>query len=170
MRDTIEYRSAAVEIRGEADAPRLYVRAIAAGEQAGDRLEVFDQLPTQPEGGVLVGRLHPANKAPVLRAQLEERDGALILDVDRCQPRSGARTRDRSPQQNPADGLDRVSRAGRSRGRRCAPDLPVGYLRRGARPVRGLCRIDRRSPTPAPAPRAVVADGRRYRHPSNRGG
>ena len=81
MRDTIEYRSAAVEIRGEADAPRLYVRAIAAGEQAGDRLEVFDQLPTQPEGGVLVGRLHPANKAPVLRAQLEERDGALILDV-----------------------------------------------------------------------------------------
>ena len=81
MTDTTEYRHAAVEVRGETDAPRLYLRAIAAGEQAGDRLEVFDQLPTQPEGGVLVGRLHPANKAPVMRAQLEARDGALILDV-----------------------------------------------------------------------------------------
>ena len=43
---------------------------------------MFDALPTQPEGGVLVGRLHPASKAPVLRAQLEERDGALILDCE----------------------------------------------------------------------------------------
>ena len=85
MTDTtgaVEYRHAAVEVRGEADAPRLYLRAIATGEQAGDRLEVFDALPTQPEGGVLVGRLHPASKAPVLRAQLDERDGALILDVE----------------------------------------------------------------------------------------
>ena len=85
MTDTtgaVEYRHAVVEVRGEADAPRLYLRAIATGEQAGDRLEVFDALPTQPEGGVLVGRLHPASKAPVLRAQLEERDGALILDCE----------------------------------------------------------------------------------------
>ena len=80
MKGTTEYRSAAVEVRGEADAPRLYLRAIATGEQAGDRLEVFDQLPTQPEGGVLVGRLHPADRAPVMRARLEQRDGALILD------------------------------------------------------------------------------------------
>ena len=63
------------------DAPRLYLRAIQAGEPAGDRLEVFDQLPTQPEGGVLVGRLHPAASAPVMRAQLEARDGVLVLDV-----------------------------------------------------------------------------------------
>ena len=82
MRDTIEYRSAAVEIRGEENAPRLYLIAIAAGESAGDRPEVFDALPEQPPEGVLVGRLHPANKAPVLRAQLEARDGALILDCE----------------------------------------------------------------------------------------
>ena len=50
MRDTIEYRSAAVEIRGEADAPRLYLRAIAAGEQAGDSAEVFDALPDATRG------------------------------------------------------------------------------------------------------------------------
>ena len=81
MTPTTEYRSAAVEIRGDADAPRLYLRAIAAGEQSSDRAEVFDTLPTQPEGGVLVGRLHPASKAPVMRAQLETRDGALVLDV-----------------------------------------------------------------------------------------
>ena len=81
MADKIEYRSAAVvEIRGEADAPRLYLRAIATGEQADDRLEVFDQLPEQPPEGVLIGRLHPANKAPVLRARLDARDGALVLD------------------------------------------------------------------------------------------
>ena len=78
----LEYRHAAVvEVRGEDDAPRLYLRAIATGEQAGDRREVFDQLPTQPEGGVLIGRLHPADKAPVIRAPLETRDGALVLDV-----------------------------------------------------------------------------------------
>ena len=79
----VEYRSAAaVEVRGSDDAPRIYLRAIVAGEQSADRSEVFDVLPEQPEGGVLVGRLHPANKAPVLRAQLEERDGALVLDVE----------------------------------------------------------------------------------------
>ena len=81
MKGTTEYRSAAVEVRGEDDAPRLYLTAIAAGEQADDRLEVFDALPTQPAGGVLIGRLHPANKAPVMRATLEARDGALILDA-----------------------------------------------------------------------------------------
>ena len=84
MADTtgaVEYRHAAVEVRGDDDAPRLYLRAIATGEQADDRLEVFDQLPEQPEGGVLIGRLHPAHAAPVLRARLEARDGALVLDV-----------------------------------------------------------------------------------------
>ena len=78
-----EYRSAAVEVRGgETDAPRLYLIAIAANEPADDRREVFDALPEQPTEGVLIGRLHPATKAPVLRAQLEERDGALVLDVE----------------------------------------------------------------------------------------
>ena len=81
MADTIEYRSAAVEVRGEADAPRLYLTAIAAGESAGDRPEVFETLPTQPDGGVLIGRLHPATNAPVMRATLEARDGALVLDA-----------------------------------------------------------------------------------------
>ena len=135
MRDTIEYRSAAVEIRGAADAPRLYVRAIAAGEQAGDRLEVFDQLPTQPEGGVLVGRLHPANKAPVLRAQLEERDGALILD---CALPNTAAARDLAIEVRnktlPMASIEFPS-PGRSRGRRRAPDLPFDRVGRGARPA-----------------------------------
>ena len=81
MADKIEYRSAAVvEIRGEDDAPRLHLVAIKKGETAADRLEIFDQLPEQPEGGVVLGRCHPAAKSPILRAQLEERDGALILD------------------------------------------------------------------------------------------
>ena len=79
----VEYRSAAaVEVRGSDDAPRIYLRAIVAGEQSADRSEVFDVLPEQPEGGVVLGRCHPAAKAPILRAQLEERDGALILDCE----------------------------------------------------------------------------------------
>ena len=80
--ETTEYRSAAVEIRGDADAPRLYLIAIAANEPADDRREVFDALPEQPTEGVLIGRLHPATKAPVMRAKLEARDGALILDCE----------------------------------------------------------------------------------------
>ena len=83
MKGTTEYRSAAVvEVRGSDDAPRLYLRALVAGEQSADRSEVFDVLPEQPEGGVVLGRCHPAAKAPILRAKLEERDGALILDCE----------------------------------------------------------------------------------------
>ena len=160
-----------MEVRGEADAPRLYLRAIATGEQAGDRLEVFDALPTQPEGGVLVGRLHPASKAPVLRAQLEERDGALILDCEipdttagrdlALEVRSGllpmASIEFRALADRVVGGVRRISEVNR-RGRVIGP----GRL---------LPKRDRRSSTPAPAPRAVVSgDARRYRDPSDRGG
>lgn len=72
----------AVEVRDVDGAqPRIVIRAIAEGELRRDRRETFDSLPRQPHNGVLIGRGHPARKAPIMRARLEVRDGALVLDA-----------------------------------------------------------------------------------------
>lgn len=57
----------------------LTITALRIGEQARDRREVFDQAPRTPDNGVTVGRLHSARKAPIVRAQAEVRDGALVV-------------------------------------------------------------------------------------------
>ena len=44
-------------------------------------LRVFDALPEVPSEGVLLGRLHPAARTPIMIAPVETRDGALVVDV-----------------------------------------------------------------------------------------
>ena len=178
MADTtaaVEYRDAAVvEVRGSDDAPRIYLRAIVAGEQSADRSEVFDVLPEQPEGGVVLGRCHPAGEGAHLARPARRTGRRADSRLRDTRHDRGARPGARSAERPPADGLNRVSRAGRSRRRRRAADRPVGPDWPGCRPVGLLPKRNRRSPTPAPAPRAVVADGRpdnRHHHsPSARRG
>lgn len=57
----------------------LTITALRIGEQARDRREVFDRASRTPDNGVTVGRLHPARKAPIVKAQAEVRDGALTI-------------------------------------------------------------------------------------------
>lgn len=60
----------------------LTITALTVGERAQDRPEVFDAAPEIPEGGVLVGRLHPTDNAPIVRAPVEVRDGSVVVEVE----------------------------------------------------------------------------------------
>ena len=125
--------------------------------------KVFDTLPTQPEGGILVGRLHPASKAPVMRAQLETRDGALVLDVPLPATTAGrelaVEVRNKTL---PMASIEFCALSDRMvRGVRRISQSVVSAVALGA--ARVLLQRDRRSQTPAAAPGAVVADARHTR-------
>ena len=60
----------------------LEIRALRVGERAQDRPEQFDNLPRTPHNGVVVGRLHPAADAPIVRAAVEVRGEDLIVRAE----------------------------------------------------------------------------------------
>ena len=74
---SVEYRA------GETpDSPgHLRIEALRVNTRARDRAEAFDALPEVPAEGVLLGRLHPAARAPIMMAPVEVRDGVMVVDV-----------------------------------------------------------------------------------------
>ena len=76
----VEWRAAGADQRGPGT---LTIVALTVGQRALNLPEVFDALPRTPDNGVLVGRLHPANEAPIIgRAPVEVRDGSLVVSVE----------------------------------------------------------------------------------------
>lgn len=88
MPGAVEWRAA-----GARNGPgTITIKALTVGERALDRPEVFDAAPTVPFNGVTLGRLHPVNYAPIMRAPVEVRNGEVVVVAELPDTEPGRQT------------------------------------------------------------------------------